>query len=107
MEKFLYGATIKGIQSFIFETNELKDIVGASEIVEQICTEDFKKFLNGKLKSDDNPNGTVEKIISAAGIRVLCGVQGIEQQLFAPVCELCRCTSHVVLHRLRYGHQAN
>ena len=38
MSKFLYGASVQGIQHFIFQTNELKDIVGASELVENICT---------------------------------------------------------------------
>ena len=36
MEKYLYGAAVQGIQNFIFQTNELKDIVGASELVEDI-----------------------------------------------------------------------
>lgn len=35
---------MQGIQGFIFQTNELKDIVGASELVEDICTETFNKF---------------------------------------------------------------
>lgn len=48
---FLYGAAIQGIQSFIFQTNELKDIVGASELVEKICTSLFDDCYsqNGKL----------------------------------------------------------
>lgn len=47
--KYLYGAAVQGIQNFIFQTNELKDIVGASELVEKICTEDFEPFRkNGK-----------------------------------------------------------
>jgi hypothetical protein len=46
--KYLYGAAVQGIQSFIFQTNELKDIVGASELVEQICTKAFDEFaING------------------------------------------------------------
>ncbi len=54
---YLYGAAIQGIQGFIFQTNELKDIVGASEMVEEICTNMFsKRFLaDGEL------------IVSAAG----------------------------------------
>ena len=43
-EKFLYGAAVQGIQRFIFQTNQLKDIVGASEIVENICTKAFDEF---------------------------------------------------------------
>ncbi len=47
MRKFLYGASVQGIQGFIFQTNELKHIIGASEIVERVCTtyftEEFKQ----------------------------------------------------------------
>ncbi len=45
--KFLYGAAVQGIQDFIFQTNELKDIVGASALVEYICTECFDEFAQG------------------------------------------------------------
>lgn len=57
MKKFLYGASVQGIQSFIFQTNELKDIVGASELVEHICTSLF----------EDNFGKDGEPIVSAAG----------------------------------------
>lgn len=40
--KYLYGAAVQGIQSFIFQTNKLREIVGASELVEEICTEVFE-----------------------------------------------------------------
>lgn len=30
MGKFLYGAAVQGIQNFIFQTNSLKEIIGAS-----------------------------------------------------------------------------
>lgn len=40
---YLYGASVQGIQNFIFQTNELKDIVGASELVAQICTQLFRE----------------------------------------------------------------
>lgn len=59
-EKYLYGASIQGIQSFIFQTNKLKEIVGASELVEQICTDLFYNVSNIK-KDDENI------ILSAAG----------------------------------------
>lgn len=39
--KYLYGASIQGIQDFIFKTDKLAEIVGASELVEQICTSKF------------------------------------------------------------------
>jgi len=42
---YLYGLTIQGIQDYIFDTNKLKEIVGASEIVEQVCTTWFEKFI--------------------------------------------------------------
>ena len=41
-KRFLYGASVQGIQSFIFQTNKLKEIVGASELVDKICTEFFQ-----------------------------------------------------------------
>ena len=44
MTKYLYAAAVQGIQDFIFRTNDLKHIVGASELVEQICTTLFNKF---------------------------------------------------------------
>ena len=43
MSKYLYGASVQGIQEFIFATNKLKEIVGASELVKQI-SEDFEKY---------------------------------------------------------------
>ncbi|GAB4407700.1 MAG: hypothetical protein OHK0039_10260 [Bacteroidia bacterium] len=39
--QYLYGASVQGIQGFIFETNKLTEIAGASELVEQICTTAF------------------------------------------------------------------
>jgi hypothetical protein len=57
--KYLYGASVQGIQGFIFETNKLKEIAGASELVEQICTSFFKA---------ENPNFQKENlIVRAAG----------------------------------------
>ncbi len=35
--KYLYGASVQGIQDFIFKTNKLQEIVGASEIVKSIA----------------------------------------------------------------------
>lgn len=58
--KYLYGASVQGIQGFIFQTNKLKEIVGASELVEQICTTKFLEVA-GILKDDKN------LIINAAG----------------------------------------
>jgi len=39
MSKYLYGASVQGIQNFIFATNELQEIVGASEIVKGIASD--------------------------------------------------------------------
>ena len=65
MSKFLYGASVQGIQSFIFQTNTLKEIVGASELVEKICTglfaEQIGKTTAADLNNDDNA------ILNAAG----------------------------------------
>lgn len=44
--RYLYGASIQGIQSFIFETNKLQEIAGASELVEYVCTEFFIDRVN-------------------------------------------------------------
>lgn len=64
MSKYLYGAAVQGIQSFIFQTNTLKEIVGASELVEEICTELFAGQIGKsrtELENDDNA------ILNAAG----------------------------------------
>jgi hypothetical protein len=62
--KFLYGAAVQGIQSFIFQTNKLSEIAGASELVEQICTSLFAKVIGSNvndLAKDTNA------IVTAAG----------------------------------------
>ena len=47
-EKYLYGAAVQGIQEFIYQTNKLREILGASELVEEICTTMFANTLYGK-----------------------------------------------------------
>lgn len=48
MKKYLYGASIFGIQRFIFQTSKLKAITGASEIVKNVCESVFTdEFLCG------------------------------------------------------------
>lgn len=42
--KYLYGASVQGIQNFIFQTNKLKEIIGASNLVEKICTTMFEPY---------------------------------------------------------------
>lgn len=65
VSKFLYGAAVQGIQEFIFQTNKLQEIVGASELVEQVCTSEFMKKLGKSqdYKLSDDPNA----IVNAAG----------------------------------------
>lgn len=38
---YLYGASIQGIQGYIFETNKLKEIVGASDLIESFSSESY------------------------------------------------------------------
>lgn len=62
--KFLYGAAVQGIQGFIFQTNALREIAGASELVEQICTKQFAELIDSKVEDLINdPNA----IVTAAG----------------------------------------
>lgn len=62
--QYLYGASVQGIQSFIFQTNKLKDIVGASELVEQICTTEFANQIG---KRFDDLSNDPNAIVNAAG----------------------------------------
>lgn len=66
MVKYLYGAAVQGIQGFIFKTSELQDIAGASELVEDICTQSFEELLHAEGR---RPGGSLaaEKVIGAAG----------------------------------------
>ncbi len=61
-QNYLYGLTVQGIQSYIFDTNKLKEIIGASEIIEQLCTTWFNEFLT---KNGNNYQG--KKLLNAAG----------------------------------------
>ena len=36
MAKYLYGASIQGIQEYIYATNKLQEIIGASEIIDSL-----------------------------------------------------------------------
>ncbi len=52
-KQYLYGAAVQGIQDFIFNSNKLKEIIGASELVNQICTESFKDLLSPYVEEQD------------------------------------------------------
>ena len=41
MSKYLYGVSVQGIQEFIFKTNKLKEIAGASQLVDSISSIDW------------------------------------------------------------------
>lgn len=69
----LYGLTVQGIQSYIFSTNKLKEIIGASEIIEKLCTQWFEEFI-----TKETIKGT--KLLNAAGnIRFLTTEQNAEK----------------------------
>lgn len=52
MNRYLYGASVQGIQEFIFKTNQLQEIVGASKIVKSLEVE-FEN-ISGYQKGDKN-----------------------------------------------------
>lgn len=61
--KYLYGAAVQGIQDFIFQTNKLKEIVGASDLVEEICTSVFAALLGKHVDLNNDKSA----IVHAAG----------------------------------------
>lgn len=62
MSNYLYGASIQGIQEFIFKTNKLREITGASEIINSITG---TKFLGKFVASNILENNLIQ---NAAGI---------------------------------------
>ena len=89
MKKYLYGAAIQGIQSFIFQTNELQDITGASELVDKICTKEFKAFYGidgedgliigaaGNIKYDFSNENDCKKAVREFPKKVMTMVPGV------------------------------
>jgi len=59
---YLYGASVQGIQDFIFKTNKLQEIVGASEIVKSIG----KKFSDNYTAKEVllNAAGNIKVVLS-------------------------------------------
>ena len=69
MDYYLFGASIQGIQSFIFKTNKLKEIVGASQLVDNIVRKEFGEFC----KRFNHPVNEDNILLAAAGnIRYIC-----------------------------------
>ena len=62
MSKYLYGASVQGIQEFIFATNKLQEIVGASELVKQIA-EEFEQYNADKILV--NAAGNIKAIFNS------------------------------------------
>ncbi|PTX59819.1 hypothetical protein C8N46_108132 [Kordia periserrulae] len=76
MHTFYYGFTVYSIQSYIFETNKLKEIIGASEIVEKVCKSEFQTHFKDFLQ-----NATV--LLEAAGnIRCVFSISDAELDSF-------------------------
>lgn len=72
MAKYLYGASIQGIQEYIYATNKLQEIIGASEIIDSLGQKfDNKQECNGAIFGvfdELRANGLVEQILlNAAG----------------------------------------
>ncbi len=65
MCKYLYGAAVQGIQKYIFQTNKLKDIIGASELVKFICDEVFCKEFAGSGEVIVHAAGNVKCVYSS------------------------------------------
>ncbi|MBK9984690.1 MAG: hypothetical protein IPP15_20390 [Saprospiraceae bacterium] len=72
---YLYALSIKGIQNFIFRTNQLREIIGASELIEQSCTSMFKSWYKKLTNSDLND----KDILLAAAGNVRCLFHDHEQ----------------------------
>ena len=72
MAKYLYGASVQGIQEYIYATNKLQEIIGASEIIDSLGRK-FKDKQKGDgaifgIFDELRENGLVKKILlNAAG----------------------------------------
>lgn len=76
MHTYYYGFAVYSIQSYIFETNKLKEIIGASEIVEKVCKSEFQEHFKDFLE-----NATI--LLQAAGnIRCVFSISDAELDSF-------------------------
>lgn len=51
--KYLYGLSIQGIQSYIFATNKLKEIIGASQLVKDLPKQIIEEILGKELDGNN------------------------------------------------------
>jgi len=67
MSKYLYGASVQGIQDFIFATNKLQEIVGASEIVKSVAREfdEISGYKEGDKQILINTAGNIKAIFDS------------------------------------------
>lgn len=87
MSKYLYGASVQGIQEFIFKTNQLQEIVGASEIVKSLEQEfaDFAKIdedkilvnAAGNIKAIFDDKDKLEKVVKEFPKKIMQKAYGI------------------------------
>ncbi|MEO1257794.1 MAG: hypothetical protein AAFZ15_03325 [Bacteroidota bacterium] len=61
-KKYLYGFRVQGIQEFIFETGKLKEIITASELVEQVCTDAIRQAMGPAFNDERLIQGAAGKI---------------------------------------------
>ena len=66
-KKYLYAASVQGIQSFIFASDVLKEIVGASELIQYICTELPKEILFDTKSDEEVKAYDKNSVVTAAG----------------------------------------
>ncbi|MGE3614035.1 MAG: hypothetical protein AB7G20_11240 [Sulfurimonas sp.] len=64
MSRYLYGASVQGIQEFIFKTNQLQEIVGASKIVKslEVEFENISSYQKGDKNILVNAAGNIKAI---------------------------------------------
>lgn len=84
MSNYLYGASVQGIQEFIFKTNQLQEIVGASEIVKSIDTmidayepHEILMQAAGNIKAIFDAKEKLEKVVRAFPKKIMQKAYGI------------------------------